>query len=90
MPTLLPRYTITETPDIKECLDEAAQAWPELGGNRKKLLKKLIEAGRREVSAIREEDLAKRRKTIEEASGSMTGVWPRGWYEQYKQDEWPA
>ena len=89
MPTTLPRHTITETPEIKAWLDEAAQAWPELAPNRARLFRRLLEQGHDAVVQQRDDLVQRRLKLIEDASGSMPGVWPPGWYERYKQEDWP-
>jgi len=43
MPTVRPRYQVTETPEVARALDRASKRWP--GEPRSKLLRRLIEAG---------------------------------------------
>ncbi len=43
MPTLRPRYQVTETPEVARALDRAAKRWP--GESRSKLLVRLVEVG---------------------------------------------
>ena len=43
MPTVRPRYQVTETPEVAQALDRAAKRWP--GESRSKLLRRLIEVG---------------------------------------------
>ena len=43
MPTIRPRYQVTETPDLARLLDRAEQRWP--GEPRSKLLLRLIAVG---------------------------------------------
>jgi len=88
MPTSLQRHAITETPDVKAWLDDAAKVWPDQAGNRSVLIKRLLEAGHRNATATIDQAVQRRRQLIEAASGSMPDVWPRDWYQQYKQDEW--
>jgi len=45
VPTIHPRYTITDTGPVRELLDEAQRRWPEIG-NRKQLLLRLAQIGR--------------------------------------------
>ena len=88
MPTNLERHTITETPDVRGWLDDAARLWPEDALNRTRLVKRLLAAGHREVVSKVDTAVQRRIALIAQASGSMPGVWTPGWYEQYKQ-EWP-
>ena len=87
MPTTLPRHTITETSDIKIWLDDAALTWPD-AVSRTDLIKRLMERGHESVTQQQEALVAHRRRAIKAASGSLPGVWPSGWYERYKQEEW--
>lgn len=43
MPTIRPRYQVTETPEVAQALDRAAKRWP--GEPRSKLLRRLIAVG---------------------------------------------
>ena len=88
MPTTLPRHTITETPDVKTWLDDAARLWVDDAGDRPALIKRLLESGHRGVTASLDDATQRRRQAIKAASGSMTGLWPAGWYADYKRDEW--
>jgi len=88
MPTVLPRHTITETPDVKAWLDDASRAWPGDAANRAALLRRLLEVGHREIQAAADEAASRRRRVIEAASGTMPGVWPAGWHDDHKA-EWP-
>lgn len=44
MPTTHPRYTITDTGDVRNLLDDAQRRWPNLT-DRKQLLLRLAQAG---------------------------------------------
>lgn len=43
MPTIRPRYQVTETPEVARALDRAAKRWP--GEPRTRLLVRLVEVG---------------------------------------------
>lgn len=51
MPTTRPRYQVTDTGRVQQLLDDAANAWPELAGDRKALLLRLAERGGRDLAA---------------------------------------
>ena len=80
---------ITETPDVAAWLDDAARAWPGEAGNRAGLVRRLLEVGHQTLSGELDVRARRRRELVLAASGSMTGVWPPHWYEQYKREEWP-
>jgi hypothetical protein len=84
MPTTKPRYTLTDTGELREQLDDAQRRWPEVR-DRKELLLRLATAGR---EAIKREG-AERQAAIEETAGSLTGVYRPGELERLRED-WPA
>lgn len=88
MPTTLPRYTVTETPEIARALDAAAAEWPELRGDRAALLRRLVEAGRQSVTHKLDEHMAARRQAIRNRAGAATGAYPAEAAETLK-TEWP-
>ena len=51
MPTSKPRYAITDTAAVERTLDEAARRWPELAGDRKALLLRVLEVGAGTIAA---------------------------------------
>ena len=51
VPTSRPRYAITDTAAVARMLDDAAGRWPELAGDRKALLMRVLEIGARAVAA---------------------------------------
>jgi len=51
VPTSKPRYAITDTATVERTLDEAARRWPELAGDRKALLLRVLEIGARTIAA---------------------------------------
>lgn len=83
MPTTRPRYTLTDTGVLSKQLDDAQRRWPEVR-DRKELLLRLAEAGRKAIVGEAEE----RRKAIAQTAGALTGVYPPGALEQLRAD-WP-
>lgn len=67
MPTRHPRYTVTDTGDLREMLDVAQRRWPEVG-DRRQLLLRLAAAGRDVLDADGEER-ERRRQRQREALG---------------------
>jgi hypothetical protein len=83
MPTTRPRYTVTDTGDLSEQLDQAQQRWPEVR-DRKELLLKLTAAGRDAI----EREARDRARAVEETSGALSGVYEPGELDRLR-DEWP-
>ena len=50
MPTTRPRYTVTDTGDVRQMLDLARQRWPEVS-DRRQLLLRLAATGRDVIAA---------------------------------------
>jgi hypothetical protein len=67
MPTIHPRYSITDTGHVRELLDDAQQQWPEVG-NRKELLLRLARAGHDALGLDRAEAEASRRHERQRAA----------------------
>ena len=88
MPTTRPRHIITETDDIASALDDAARRWPEDASSRAALLRRLVEEGHRAVVEWRARDREERRRAIQRAAGSMTGVYGPDYLEELRR-EWP-
>lgn len=86
MPTTRPRHTITETDQVAQALDEAAQRWPH--EPRGRLLVRLVEEGRAAISDERERALAERRRAIRETAGLMSGTYRPDELKQLRED-WP-
>lgn len=84
MPTIRPRYTLTDTGELREQLDEAQRRWPAVS-DRKELLLRLTAAGR---EAIRREG-RERSAAIQETAGVLTGVFRSDELERLRED-WPA
>lgn len=88
MPTIRPRYTLTETPELAEALNAAATIWPELRHDRPALLRRLVESGHQAVIRTAEEHSAARREALHHAAGAVTGAYPAAAADLLK-SEWP-
>jgi hypothetical protein len=84
VPTTKPRYTITDTGEISEQLDQAQQHWPDVH-DRKELLLRLATAGHRAIAHYASERTA----AIRETAGALTGVYRPDELERLRED-WPA
>jgi hypothetical protein len=88
MPTIRPRHLITETLPVAQALDAAAKRWPSEGGNRSRLLLRLVEEGHRAVMHEHEELTRQRRAIVARTSGALTGVYGDGYLRELRED-WP-
>jgi hypothetical protein len=84
VPTTKPRYTVTDTGNLSDQLDQAQRRWPEIR-DRKELLLKLVAAGNDAI----EEKAAERARAVEETAGVLSGVYEPGELERLRED-WPA
>jgi hypothetical protein len=84
MPTTKPRYTVTDTGEVSEQLDQAQQRWPDVH-SRKELLLRLAAAGRDAI----EREASERRTAITETAGALTGIYRPDELERLRED-WPA
>ncbi len=89
MPTSRPRHMITETDALAVALERAADLWPEDARDKGRLLRRVLSAGIESVETAQIKRLGSRRSAIEQAAGSLTGVWPADWRPAVR-DEWPA
>ena len=89
MPTTRPRHMITESDELSSALDVAADRWPELAGNRSKLLRKILEVGIDSLASSSETARKSRLEHINKIAGSMSDTWPANWKEELGAD-WPA
>jgi hypothetical protein len=81
MPTTRPRYTVTDTGELSDQLDQAQRRWPEIR-DRKVLLLKLVAAGREALA--READ--HRAHAVAETAGALSGVYEPGELERLRGD----
>ncbi len=84
MPTTKPRYTLTDTGELREQLDQAQRRWPEVS-DRKELLLKLTAEGRKAI----EQESAERIRAVKETAGMLGDVYEPGELERLRED-WPA
>ncbi len=84
MPTTKPRYTVTDTGELSELLDEAQRRWPGVH-DRKELLLRLAAAGRDALAR----EASERSTAIEDTAGALTGVYRPDELERLRED-WPA
>lgn len=89
MPTTRPRHVITETDQVAVALDEAARRWPEEGGNRARLLLRLVEEGYRVVVGDRDQLADARTEAVTRTSGLLTGLYGEDYLAELRED-WPA
>jgi hypothetical protein len=61
MPTTQPRYTVTDTGEVRDMLDLAQQRWPDVH-DRRRLLLRLAAAGRDAIAESVAEDARRRRR----------------------------
>jgi hypothetical protein len=81
MPTKRPRYTVTDTGELSDQLDQAHQRWPEIR-DRKELLLKLVAARRDAI----EDEATDRAGAAEETAGALSGVYEPDELEKLRRD----
>lgn len=86
MPTIRPRYQVTETPEVGHALDQAALRWP--GETRAKLLQRLIGAGGAAIENDIKSDESAHRAAVERSSGRYPTAFGPGYLDDLRQD-WP-
>lgn len=88
MPTDRPRHMITETDELSQALAHAELLWPELRGQRSRLLRKILEVGAEQLIKRGDQTKIEKLKRIQYLAGSLNGVWPANWREELAED-WP-
>lgn len=73
---------------MAQALDDAAKRWPADGGNRARLLLRLVEEGHRAVLRQQEQLARRRRAIVARTSGALTGVYGDGYLRDLRED-WP-
>jgi hypothetical protein len=81
MSTPRPRYTVTDTGDLSDQLDQAQRRWPEIH-DRKELLLKLAAVG----SDAIEKEAADRSRAVEETTGALSGAYEPGELKRLRED----
>jgi hypothetical protein len=89
MPTTRRRHVVTETDKVAEALDDAARRWPAEGGNRAKLLLRLLEEGHRSVVGHQESRRRDRREAVARTSGTLAGSYGENYLDSLRED-WPG
>lgn len=84
MPTTRPRYTVTDTGNLREQLDRAQYRWPDIR-DRRQLLLRLVAAGEESI----EREAIERGAAVRETAGSLTGIYEPGELARLRED-WPA
>lgn len=85
MPTTRPRYTVTETDELRDALDYFARVHPELRDDRNALFRRLVD------SAVDRTGAVQRREARREALARMSARglhYPPG-YREALRNEWP-
>lgn len=67
MPTLLPRFQVTQTDDVARALDVAASEWPD--AKRPELVSRLLQEGAAAIERRRGDSVAGRRRALAETRG---------------------
>jgi hypothetical protein len=86
MPTIRPRYQITETDEVARALDAAQRRWP--GEPRSRLLVRLVVENGQAIREVSEEETARRLRALDEVAGSFPGLSTPGWRDELR-NEWP-
>jgi hypothetical protein len=88
MPTARRRHMITETDVIRQAIDDADKRWPELGGDRAALLRRLVLEGARSGAEATVQARRAQLDALNEVSGMFTGLYPPG-AARALANEWP-
>lgn len=79
---------ITETADISDAIDRAAQVWPESRDERADLIRHILVAWRDGIERAAEQGRSERAQAVDSVAGSLSGLWPTNWRER-RDLEWP-
>ena len=87
MPTIRPRYQVTETPELARALDRAARRWP--GEARSKLLLRLVGLGGDTLERELNADNEAHRAAVAASSGRYVDAFGPDYLRELRAD-WPA
>ena len=87
MPTIRPRYQVTETPAVARALDRAAKRWP--GEPRSRLLVRLVEAGGDMLETGEDADNQVHRAAVLASAGRYLEAFGPDYLDELRTD-WPA
>jgi hypothetical protein len=88
MPTTHRRHAVTETDDIKNALELAGQAWPDVADKPGALLRRLILTGRNTLAHDHAAASSTRQRAVEATSGALAGVFQPDFLRELRED-WP-
>jgi hypothetical protein len=83
MPTVKPLYTLTDTGELSDGLDQAQRCWPEIR-DRRALLLKLVAAGAEALAT----EATDRAREVDEIAAALSGVYEAGELGRLRED-WP-
>lgn len=86
MPTLRPRFQVTETPAVARALRAAETAWPEVSRSERVL--RLLQAGAESLEAVQFDQRAHRLAAVDFSAGSLDAAYEHGYLERLRED-WP-
>lgn len=87
MPTTRPRHFVTETDELAQALDAAADRWP--GLSRAQVLVQLALEGHRAGQRAHDERRRRRLTALREHSGMLAGAYGPDYLDSLR-SEWPA
>jgi len=87
VPTVRPRYQVTETPEVAQALDRAAKRWP--SEPRSKLLLRLIEVGAGALKDDAHADTQAHRAAVLASAGRYGDAFGPDYLTELRAD-WPA
>lgn len=86
MPTLRPRFQVTETPEVERALAAAARAWPD--ATRSELVTRLFTLGADSLESERSAQRAERGRAVDLTSGAFEVEYDEGYLESIREG-WP-
>ncbi|WP_430644819.1 hypothetical protein [Agromyces sp. GXS1127] len=86
MPTLRPRFQVTETPEVERALRAAARAWP--GAGRAELVSHIFERAAATLEQEERDRAGEWRATVDLTEGALDVAYEPGYLENLRA-EWP-